>query len=244
MQRRCGLFVSAPSATMSATSAVAVLATAHRGYSTFAVNMETQRPATGTPRGHINRMLALGLPPWAAWTRNINDRHAHYRMSGASKLSFLPKYPHEMEHIWLNEQVRERVRSVTDKQKISRELKYPYTLTGVWYSDALDHWIQLPHVKAAQYAIERDGGFDNFVLKRPGPELRSRYGERLRRHILVRQREIEKNFLLQKSAEKLADKIVGESSGDDAPLDAVLGKYGLDRAEIVRAAQALRQERA
>ena len=75
---------------------------------------------------------------------------------------------------------------------------------GVWYSDILDHWVQSSHVTQANYAIERAGGIDNFILGTPGEELKSEYGERLRRNLLVRKREIEKNFVLQKHAEALA----------------------------------------
>ena len=226
--------------------------------------METAAPTTGAPRGIINRMASLGLPPWAAWTRNL-DAHAMYRLSGSALTSFVPKYPHLLDGIWGNERVRERVMSQRDRQYCVRELKYPYMRTGVWFSDALDHWVQVPHVRGAQFDIEREGGFDNFVLRRPGHELRSIYGERLRRHILVRQREIEKNHALQRGAERLAAHVLeltadaaaaaagtakqrqqGDSAGDSAAaaeaLDAVFGKYGMDRRQVVAQATKLREQ--
>lgn len=221
-------------------------------FSTFAVNMETARPATGATRGLINKMATLGLPPWAAWTRNLTPA-AMYRMSPAhTHGSMLPKDEHRLEHIWLNERVRVRVRSASDSQFIQKQLKYPYTRTGVWFSDALDHWIQVPHVRGAQFEIEKDGGMDNFILKRGGAELRSLYGERLRRNILARQREIEKNFLLQKSAEKLADRILGELQEETAgtssestseenaeKIEAVFRKYGLSKRDVANQAEQL-----
>lgn len=224
-----------------------------RCFSTFSVNMETARPATGAPRGLLNKMASLGLPPWAAWTRTL-DSAAMYRMSPAHTWgSLMPKEEHRLEVIWLNERVRTRVKSAGDNQYIQKQLKYPYVRTGVWFSDALDHWVQVPHVRGAQFEIEKDGGMDNFILKRGGAELRSLYGERLRRHILARQREIEKNFLLQKSAEKLAARILQEVS-DAAPppastpisednaqkIDAIFKKYGLSKKEVANQAEQLR----
>lgn len=226
-------------------------------FSTFAVNMETARPPTGTPRGFINRVTSLGLPPYAAWTRNL-DAKAMYRMSPAHTWGqYLPKEEQRMENIWLNERVRIKVKSAGDQQYIQKILKYPYTRTGVWFSDALDHWIQVPHVRGAQFEIEKDGGMDNFILKRSGQELRSTYGERLRRNILGRQREIEKNFLLQKTAERLAAKIMKEireevplsgknqqqqplSDEDGEKVEEIFRKYGLSKREIANQADQLR----
>lgn len=81
---------------------------------------------------------------------------------------------------------------------------------GVWHSDILDHWVQIPHVTQAHYAIEKAGGIDNFILSTPGEELKSIYGERLRRNLLVRKKEIEKNFILQKQAEALSERMFEE----------------------------------
>ena len=222
--------------------------------------METARPPTGAPRGFINRVTSLGLPPYAAWTRNL-DAKAMYRMSPAHTWGqYLPKEEHKMENIWLNERVRIKVKSAGDNQYVQKIMKYPYTRTGVWFSDALDHWVQVPHVRGAQFEIEKDGGMDNFILRRGGQELRSVYGERLRRNILGRQREIEKNFLLQKTAERLATKIMKEireevplsenegdfatssplSEEDGEKVENVLRKYGLSKRQVASQAEQLR----
>ncbi|ESS69120.1 39S ribosomal protein L28 [Trypanosoma cruzi] len=204
--------------------------TGRRLFSTFALNPETTVAPHGPPRGLINRYVSMGLPPWAAWCNKIN-RHSLYRMSGVAPRTLLPKAPHEMDVIWLNERVRERVRTSRGVQNVYRQLKYPYVKTGIHYSDVLCHWVQVPMVEAAMFEVERDGGFDNFVLKRSGPELRSTYGERVRRHILVRQKEIRKNFVLDQQAKHLADAICGEvlSLRDESAAEAVLAKYGIEK---------------
>ncbi|EPY25911.1 39S ribosomal protein L28 [Strigomonas culicis] len=175
----------------------------------------------------------MGLPPWAAWCNRVN-RHALYRMADVSPRTFLPKAPQEMDVIWLNERVRERVRTSRQVQHVYRQLKYPYVKTGIHYSDVLDHWVQVPMVEAAMFQVERDGGFDNFILKRSGPELRSTYGERIRRHLLVRQKEIQKNFVLDQQAKTLAGEMYKEISGvqSEAELDKVLVKYGVNAEEF------------
>lgn len=207
-----------------------------RCYSVFPVNLPTGQPAHGPPRGLLNRMAGLGLPPWAAWCKNV-DQYAIYRMGGVTNdRGFLPKHDNEMDGIWMNERVRERVRTTRKVQFLFKQLKYPWMKTGIWYSDTLDHWVQVPHVHAAHFAIEQDGGFDNFILKRTGRELKSRYGERIRRHILVRQREVEKNFVLQEHASKLASVIQEELNkcNSAAQLATVLQKYGLDAGAMRR----------
>nr|CCC91092.1 conserved hypothetical protein [Trypanosoma congolense IL3000] len=206
-----------------------------RLFSTFALNPETSAAPHGPPRGLINRYVSMGLPPWAAWCNKVN-RYSLYRMSGVAQRSFLPKPPHEMDVIWLNERVRERVRTSREVQNVYRQLKYPYVKTGIHYSDILDHWVQVPMVEAAMFEVEKDGGFDNFILKRSGPELRSTYGERIRRHILVRQKEIQKNFVLHKQAEMLAGAMEGEilPMKDGEVLQQVLEKYGVDKDQFLR----------
>ncbi|KAG5473262.1 hypothetical protein CUR178_03182 [Leishmania enriettii] len=204
-------------------------------FSTFALNPETSRAPHGPPRGLINRYISMGLPPWAAWCNRVN-RHALYRMSDVSPRSFLPKAPQEMDVIWMNERVRERVRTSRQVQHVYRQLKYPYVKTGIHYSDTLDHWVQVPMVEAAMFAVEKDGGFDNFILRRSGPELRSTYGERIRRHLLVRQKETQKNFVLDQQATTLARVVQAEvmKATNEQELDAVLAKYGMDAEEFKR----------
>ncbi|KAG5496726.1 hypothetical protein JIQ42_03558 [Leishmania sp. Namibia] len=204
-------------------------------FSTFALNPETSRAPHGPPRGLINRYISMGLPPWAAWCNRVN-RHALYRMSDVSPRSFLPKAPQEMDVIWMNERVRERVRTSRQVQHVYRQLKYPYVKTGIHYSDTLDHWVQVPMVEAAMFAVEKDGGFDNFILRRSGPELRSTYGERIRRHLLVRQKETQKNFVLDQQASALAGVAQAEvmKATNEQELDAVLAKYGMDAEEFKR----------
>ncbi|KEG14873.1 39S ribosomal protein L28 [Trypanosoma grayi] len=206
-----------------------------RLFSTFLLNPETSAAPHGPPRGLINRYVSMGLPPWAAWCNKIN-RYSLYRMSGVAPRTFLPKAPQEMDVIWLNERVRERVRTSRKVQNVYRQLKYPYVKTGIHYSDVLDHWVQVPMVEAAMFEVEKDGGFDNFILKRSGPELRSTYGERIRRHILVRQKEIQKNFVLDQQAKQLADVIQGEivPLQDEMSAGQVLEKYGIDREQLLR----------
>ncbi|KAG5498037.1 hypothetical protein GH5_02834 [Leishmania sp. Ghana 2012 LV757] len=204
-------------------------------FSTFALNPETSRAPHGPPRGLINRYISMGLPPWAAWCNRVN-RHALYRMSDVSPRSFLPKAPQEMDVIWMNERVRERVRTSRQVQHVYRQLKYPYVKTGIHYSDTLDHWVQVPMVEAAMFAVEKDGGFDNFILRRSGPELRSTYGERIRRHLLVRQKETQKNFVIDQQASALAGVAQAEvmKATNEQELDAVLAKYGMDAEEFKR----------
>lgn len=207
-----------------------------RRFSTFAITPETSRAPHGPPRGLVNRYVSMGLPPWAAWCNRVN-RHSLYRMSDVSPRSFLPKPPQEMDVIWMNERVKERVRTSRQVQNVYRQLKYPYVKTGIHYSDILDHWVQVPMVEAATFAIERDGGFDSFILKRPGPELRSTFGERIRRHLLVREKEIKKNFVLDQQAKTLADVVMQEANRakSEEELDQVLAKYGMDADEFKRA---------
>ncbi|KAK7195436.1 hypothetical protein NESM_000470800 [Novymonas esmeraldas] len=198
-------------------------------FSTFALNPETSRAPHGPPRGLINRYISMGLPPWAAWCNRVN-RHALYRMSEVSPRSFLPKAPQEMDVIWMNERVRERVRTSRQVQHVYRQLKYPHVRTGIHFSDTLNHWVQVPMVEAAMFEIEKDGGFDNFILKRTGPQLRSTYGERIRRHLLVRQKEIQKNFVLDQQAKTLAEVAQSELLGaaSEEELDEALAKYGMN----------------
>ncbi|KPI85957.1 hypothetical protein ABL78_4959 [Leptomonas seymouri] len=216
-------------------------------FSTFALNPEASQAPHGPPRGLLNRYVSMGLPPWAAWCNRVN-RHALYRMSDVSPRSFLPKAPQEMDVIWLNERVRERVRTSRQVQHVYRQLKYPYVKTGIHYSDVLDHWVQVPMVEAATFEIEKDGGFDNFILKRSGPELRSTYGERIRRHLLVRQKEIQKNFVLDLQAKTLAEVAHTELKGaaSEEALDVVLTKYGMDPNDFKRhlAKQIMEQRKA
>lgn len=202
----------------------------HRFYSLFPVNPPTGQPAHGPLRGQINQMASLGLPPWAAWCRKV-DEWAMFRMSQSAgdRGAFLPRRTDEMDQIWGNEKVRERVGSSRNMQFMRQRLKYPHMKTGIWHSDTLDHWVQIPQVRAIQYSIEKDGGIDNFILNRSGRELKSKYGERLRRHVLVRQREIEKNFILKQHAAKLAAAVEAElqSCRTGEEVEASLKKYGM-----------------
>lgn len=136
----------------------------------------------------------------------------------------------------MNERVRERVRTSRRVQNVYRQLKYPYVKTGIHYSDILDHWVQVPMVEAATFEIEKDGGFDNFILKRTGPELRSTYGERIRRHLIVRQKEIQKNFVMDQQAKSLMDVALTEvqAAANEKELDSILRKYGMDAEDFKR----------
>ena len=215
-------------------------------FSTFVVNPETSAPPHGPPRGVINRYISMGLPPWAAWCGKVN-KHSMYRMSNIAPTGFLPKAPQNMEVIWMNERVRERVRTSRKVHNVYRQLKYPRVRTGVHFSDILNHWVQVPMVEAAMFQVERDGGFDNFILNRPGQELQSKYGERIRRHLLVRQKETQKNFVLQKQAEYLArfmDEDLAKVRSSEE-LDVVLSKYGVARKDFVNVlAQQVDRQRA
>ena len=199
-------------------------------FSTHSVNPLTSKPAFGPPKGLINKFISSGLPPWAAWSSKLN-RHAFYRMSGVAERSFLPKPAHEMDAIWMNERVRTRVRTSPANRYVFRQHQYPYVKTGIHFSDTLNHWVQLPMVQSAMLQIEKDGGLDNFILKKSGRDLQSTYGERLRRHLLVRQKEIKKNFVLEKHATALADAIHTEIAavrGKEA-VENILVKYGVSK---------------
>ena len=137
----------------------------------------------------------------------------------------------------MNEKVRERVRTSRNVNNVYRQLKYPHVKTGIHHSDILDHWVQLPMVEAAMYEVEKDGGFDNFILKRSGMELKSKYGERMRRHLIVRRKEIQKNFVLQKQAKHLASHIVADCSNVQSKEDIenVFLQYGVDRKKFIQA---------
>lgn len=208
-----------------------------RRFSTFSVSPETAKAPHGPPRGLVNRFISLGLPPWAAWCHKVN-RHALYRMSDIAPRSFLPRPIQEMDVIWMNERVRERVRTSRRVQNVYRQLKYPYVKTGIHFSNILDHWVQVPMVEAAMLQIEKEGGIDPFILKRSGPELKSTYGERLRRHLLVREKEIKKNFVLVLQAKELAKTIQSELSNTRSKEDfhEVCSKYGIDEEELKRQA--------
>lgn len=134
-----------------------------------------------------------------------------------------------MDAIWHTERVRWRVKSSVTYQYVHNQTRYPMWIRGIWHSDLLDHWVQIPMVKGAMYAIEKDGGIDNFILNRRGENLFSKYGERLRRHLIVRQNEISKNFVLEKHARHLSEMIAQEvreaKTKDD--LEAIREKYSL-----------------
>lgn len=86
-------------------------------------------------------------------------------------------------------------------------------------------------VQSAMLQVEKDGGLDNFILKKSGRDLKSTYGERLRRHLLVRQKEIKKNFVLDKHSSALASSIHGEitmASGKHE-VESILAKYGVSK---------------
>jgi hypothetical protein len=174
----------------------------------------------------------MGLPPWAAWCRKLG-RKSVYRMVNPHP-GVHPDHPHNMHEIWHNERVRSRFRASRKAHHVYEQLKYPWMTTGVWYSDILDHWVQVPHVRGAQYAIEQDGGFDNFILKRSGPQLKSKYGERFRRHILVRQKEIQKNHVLQLQAHHLAATVLAQLQSTDSLDDRkrILEKYGMGEVSL------------
>lgn len=207
-------------------------------FSAFAVNPETSSAPHGPPRGLVNRFISLGLPPWAAWCNKVS-KYSMYRMSDAVDRSFLPKSPETMDVVWLNERVRERVRTSRNVNNVYRQLKYPHVKTGIHHSDILDHWVQLPMVEAAMFEVEKDGGLDNFILKRSGPELKSKYGERLRRHLLVRRAEIQKNFVLQKQAGHLAQHMIADcnvatkNGGGKEAVENVFEQYGVDRKQFL-----------
>lgn len=229
-----GVIVATEGRVLAATATVRVVVPA-RSYSLFNVNLPTGQPPHGPPRGELNKMLSLGLPPWAAWCKNL-DQYAMYRLAGVYDNGMLPKHESQVDGIWLNERIRERVRTTRKIQFLVRQMKYPWMKTGVWHSDTLDHWIQVPHVHAAQFDIEKEGGFDNFILNRNGRELKSRYGERIRRHILVRQREIQKNFALQQHASKLAETLEDElaAATSKEQLQQVFARYGINASAVAR----------
>jgi hypothetical protein len=206
----------------------ASLLAAVRHQSQFAVNMPTAAAPHGVPRGIVNKAVAAGLPPYAAWLENISPKQ-RYEVSGVDPYGFKPKRDGDVDEIWMNETVRMRVKATRDQQKIVKRLVYPWMKVGLWYSETLRHWVQIPHVQAATYEIEKDGGIDNFILKRPSHELNSRYAERLRRNLLVRRKEIEKNAILKYHARQLSQAIVAElkaaTTADE--LRAVCDKYGL-----------------
>lgn len=207
--------------------------TSARLFSSFSYTPETAKAPHGPPRGLVNRYVSMGLPPWAAWCNKVN-RHALYRLSNIAPRSFLPRPAHEMDVIWMNERVQERVRTSRRVQNVYRQLKYPYVKTGIHFSSILDHWVQVPMVEAAMLQIEKEGGFDEFILSRSGPELKSLYGERIRRHLLVRQKEIKKNFVLHLQAKALCETIEKELGDvkDEESLDRVCDKYGVDKEKL------------
>uniref|UniRef100_A0A7S1M314 39S ribosomal protein L28, mitochondrial n=1 Tax=Neobodo designis TaxID=312471 RepID=A0A7S1M314_NEODS len=217
-------------------AALPVAATAsRRPQSEFHINMPTATAPHGNPRGIVNQAVSQGLPPYAAWLQNITSKQ-RYEVSGVDPYGFLPRKDGEVDEIWLDERIRMRTFATTDQQKMRKKLIYPWMKVGVWYSETLRHWVQVPHVEAAQYEIEKDGGIDNFILKRPSHALNSRYAERLRRHLLVRRKEIEKNAVLKSHAQKLAGVIVEElkAAATAEELRAVCDKYGL-APEILKA---------
>lgn len=214
------------------TSASRVLTLGHawapmRTYSDFQVNMPTSTAPHGVPRGTVNKAIAQGLPPYAAWLERLDAKH-RYDVSGVDPYGFLPKEPGQLDKMWGNERIRIRTHATKDHSRIYKRLKYPWMKTGLWYSETLRHWVQVPHVKSLGYEIEKEGGFDNFILRRPAHVLNSRYAERIRRHLLVRTKEIEKNALLKSHAMKLADLVVAElqAATTAEQLHAVCDKYG------------------
>eukprot|EP00760_Papus_ankaliazontas_P014231 PhM_4_TR15990/c0_g1_i1/m.93853 len=185
-----------------------MLRTPLRLFTTFESNPSTSTPSRGPPRGYVNRLIAMGLPPWASYTQGLS-RRTIYHLANPSP-GVRPAAPNQLKEIWMNEYVRTRVRSSKNYHHVFQQLKHPHMMSGLWYSDVLDHWVQIPHVQQAYYAIEKKGGIDNFIMSTPGEELKSTYGERLRRHLLVRKKEIEKNFILEKQAEALAAQMYTE----------------------------------
>lgn len=217
-------------------SAVLACAMSHRRWqSEFQVNMPTSTAPHGEPRGIVNRAISQGLPPYAAWLERL-DAKKRYEVSGVDPYGFLPKKDGAVDGIYLNERIRMRVKADKELSKISRMLKYPYLRSGKWYSDTLRHWVQVPQVQEAAYEIEKDGGFDNFILKRRAHELNSRFAERLRRNLLARRGEIQKNAVTKHHAKKLSRVIIAElqKATTAEELQAVCDKYGFSRT-ILRA---------
>lgn len=212
--------------------------TARRAYASFSVNMETSAPPHGTPRGIVNRAIAQGLPPYAAWLTHISNKQ-RYEMANVDDQGFRPKNPAYTEQIWGNEKVRMRVRASANFYMVNYRLNYPWMRTGVWYSDALDNWVQVPHVQGVVYDIEREGGFDEYIMRRPGYELQSLYAERLRRNIIARRKETRKNFILKKHAQAMADAMEKEFDAATTPeeLFAVCDKYGVRRSVVAQIAE-------
>ena len=206
-----------------------------RLHSNFPVNMETSRPPHGEPRGLLNKVQSIGLPPWAAWVEHL-DKGALYRMSGVEGNGFNAKPDEEIDGIWMDEKIKLRTLASKDNW-IYRKTVYPHMMKNMsWYSGLLGHWVQIPHVRKAMYHMEREGGFDNFILNRGGRELRSRYGERIRRHLLVRRAEMRKNFILERHATAVARamKTDLENAQNPAELKEVMRKWGLNQSFLLR----------
>ena len=190
------------------------------------VDMPTSAVPRGVERGYVNRLMSLGLPPWAAFGGAV-DKRTRYKLCNPHP-GVYPTAPHKLKEIWMYERIRCRVRSTRSLGHSYKQLRHPGMEVGVWFSDILDHWVQIPHVPQARYAIEKAGGIDNFILSTPGNELKSTYGERLRRHLLARKGEIEKNFILEKSARSLADAMYAQWKSDPS----LLHEYGIHPVDI------------
>ncbi|KNH09269.1 39S ribosomal protein L28 mitochondrial [Perkinsela sp. CCAP 1560/4] len=189
-------------------------------------DMPTSAAPRGVERGYVNRLMSMGLPPWAAFGGALS-RRTTYKMCNPHP-GVYPTHPHKLKEIWMYERIRCRVQSSRSLGHSFKKLKHPGMEIGVWFSDILDHWVQIPHVPQARYAIEKAGGIDNFILNTPGGELKSIYGERLRRHLLVRKGEIEKNFILEKTAQALAREMFHAWEVDPGSLAA----YGISAEEV------------
>ena len=200
-------------------------------FSRLEVDMPTSAVPRGVERGYVNRLMSLGLPPWAAFG-GAPDKRTKYKLCNPHP-GVYPAAPHKLKEIWMYERIRCRVRSSRSFGHAYKQLRQPGMENGVWFSDILDHWVQIPHVPQARYAIEKAGGIDNFILNTPGHELKSIYGERLRRHLLVRKGEIEKNFVLEKTAEALAKEMYIIWEKDPGSLR----EYGIDLEELQKIEQ-------
>ena len=208
--------------------------------------METSRPPHGEPRGLMNQVQSMGLPPWAAWVDDLQGDNGHlkkaalYRMSGVEDTGVRHKPDHQMDAVWMDEKIRMRTK-ITKDGYAKRSLIYPRMMKDTaWHSQLLDHWVQLPHVQKAVFHMEREGGFDNFILNRGGRQLQSRYAERMRRHLLVRRAELRKNFILERHAVEVARTMradINDARSTDE-MKAVLRKWGLDTTFLTTVKQA------
>eukprot|EP01061_Rhynchopus_euleeides_P000887 TRINITY_DN10636_c0_g1_i1.p1 TRINITY_DN10636_c0_g1~~TRINITY_DN10636_c0_g1_i1.p1 ORF type:complete len:282 (+),score=64.56 TRINITY_DN10636_c0_g1_i1:119-964(+) len=134
-------------------------------------------------------------------------------------------WPNQLMQTWFGKRIQHR-RTLSWSEQINQRRIHPrvYGWTQeanakTVYSELLDHQFRPAIEHDALFNMESYGGIDQWVLQNDPMFLTSWEMELVRNVLLVRRMELDKNFVMDKQAEKLADEI----------LDKVRAKYERDK---------------